>query len=104
MPMQVEQRNGVRRRTLRAAKIVYGDYRYIVDCVVRDASPEGMRIRCDYVREIPQDFFIFDPTEQTLRKAEVMWRRENELGLHFNGDPVNIHQSNDPRHARFRFM
>lgn len=102
--MSVEQRNGIRRRTLRAAKVVYGDYRYIVDCVVRDTSSEGMRIRCDHAREIPQDFFIYDPTEQSLRKAEVMWRKDNELGLHLSGEPVFIHQSTDPRHARFRFM
>lgn len=102
--MSVEQRNGLRRRTLRAAKIVYGDYRYIVDCVVRDTSPGGMRIRCDHAHEIPQDFFIYDPTEQSLRRAEVMWRRENELGLQFTADAIYIHESHDPRHARFRFM
>ncbi len=102
--MSVEPRSDVRRRALRAAKIVYGDYRYIVDCVVRDASSGGMRIRCDHAREIPQDFFLFDPTEQSLRRAEVMWRRDNELGLQFTAEPIYIHDSHDPRHARFRFM
>ena len=102
--MGEEKRATTRRRTLRAAKIVYGDYRYIVDCVVRDTSSGGLRIRCDHAHEIPQDFFIFDPTEQSLRRTEVIWRRENELGLQFTSEPIYIHESHDPRHARFRFM
>lgn len=102
--MGEEHREATRRRTLRAAKIVYGDYRYIVDCVVRDASATGLRIRCNYVNDVPHEFFIYDPTEYTLRKVEVAWRRDNELGLRFLSDPVNVHESNDPRYARFRFM
>ncbi len=102
--MGEEKRATTRRRTLRAAKIVYGDYRYIVDCVVRDASAAGVRIRCNHANEIPHEFYIYDPTEHTLRKAEVVWRREMELGLHFVAGPVNVLESPDPRYARFRFM
>lgn len=99
-----ERRIDSRRRTLRAAKIVYGDYRYVVDCVIRDTSTTGMRLRCSHATEVPRDFFLFDPAEQTLRKAEVMWRHEDDLGITFTGEPVNIYANNDPRFARFRFM
>jgi len=102
--MTDERRTGTRRRTLRSAKIVYGDYRYVVDCVVRDSSPTGLRIRCNYVTDIPSDFYIYDPTEHTLQRAEVMWRRDSEMGLKFLSEPINVHESTDPRYARFRFM
>ncbi|WP_237154790.1 PilZ domain-containing protein [Oryzibacter oryziterrae] len=99
-----ERRSGVRRRTLRSAKIVYGDYRYTVDCIIRDASTTGLRIRCDHAAEIPGEFQLYDPAENSLQKVEVMWRRDNELGLKYVSPPIHIHESNDPRHARFKFM
>lgn len=103
--MSEERRHEPRKRTLRAAKIVYGDFRYVFDCVIRNASEEGLQLRCDHAMDIPRDFHIFDPGEQTLRKVEVVWRQEETIGVVFTSDPIDIYEkAGDPRYARFRFM
>lgn len=96
------RRNETRRRTLRSARIVYGDFRYTLDCVIRDKTEAGARLRCDFHADAPNDFFVFD--SGTLQRAEVAWRRGNEIGIQFVGEPISIHESHDPRHARFKFV
>lgn len=100
----IERRRLPRRRALKACKAVYGDFRYTIDCVVRDLTPDGARLRADAAMEIPDDFYLFDGGEGRLQRAEVIWRTGNELGVRFVGTPIAIHESTDPRHARFRYM
>ncbi|WP_181708434.1 PilZ domain-containing protein [Chthonobacter rhizosphaerae] len=102
--MSEERRTNARKRTLRGGKIVYGDYRFTLDCVVRDMSDEGARLKCEHLTEAPDSFFLFDPNEGILRRAEVRWRRSKEMGVAFEGAPINIHTSPDPRLARFRYL
>lgn len=99
-----ERRKIPRKRTLRGAKAVFGDFRYLFDCVVRNLTVEGAHVRSDHASEIPNDFYLFDPGEQSLQRAEVIWRNERDLGVRFAGDPVNVQTSGDTRHARFRFL
>ena len=63
-----------------------------------------MKLRCTHANEIPHDFYIFETSDHSLRKVEVVWRRDQELGVTFTAEPVNIYDTNDPRFARFRFM
>lgn len=99
-----ERRKQTRRRALKACKAVYGDFRYTVDCLVRDVTPEGARLKTTAGGEIPNEFYLYDGGEGQLHRAEVMWRKDNELGVHFTGERILIHQSHDPRLARFRYM
>lgn len=91
-----------RRRTLRAAKIVFGDFRYTLDCIIRDRGDDGARVRCANGSDAPDEFYLFDSGQ--LQKVEVRWRRNDEMGLHFLGEPILVHESQDPRLSRFRFM
>lgn len=104
MTMEANRRTTARKRTLKGAKVAFGDFRFTYDCVVRNVSPEGAMVRCAHASEVPDDFHLYDPSEQTLQRAEVVWRTDRDLGIHFLGDAVSIHGSNDPRHARFRFL
>jgi hypothetical protein len=97
-----ERRTEQRKRTLRAARIVYGDFRYTLDCVVRDRTDSGARLRCENHSDAPNDFYVFD--SGNLQRAEVAWRRGNEIGIRFVAPAISVHESSDPRHARFKFM
>jgi hypothetical protein len=99
-----ERRKAPRRRTLKGAKACFGDYRYSFDCIVRNLSEDGALVRSDHSLEIPDDFYLFDPNDLSLQKAEVVWRTERDLGVRFLGEPLNVHTSLDPKLARFRFM
>ncbi|WP_075217842.1 hypothetical protein [Mongoliimonas terrestris] len=98
------RRTNLRKRTLKGGKIVFGDFRYTFDCVVRDVSDEGARLKCDHVAETPDTFYLFDPSDHSLRHAVVRWRTEREIGIVFDGAPIDIYASNDPRLARFRHL
>ncbi len=97
-----ERRGGTRKRTLRAAKIVYGDFRYTLDCVIRDRSETGARIRCANSGDAPAAFYLFE-TPMLLR-ADIAWRRGDELGIRFTGETINVLESVDPRLNRFKFL
>lgn len=99
-----DRRANNRKRTLKGVKATYGDFRYVVDCIIRNVSDTGAQLRSDHSSEIPDDFHVFDPNDQSLRAVEVVWRRERDIGVRFAGDPVNVHTSGDLRHARFRFL
>lgn len=99
-----DRRRALRRRTLKGAKAVYGDFRYSYDCTVRNMSEDGALVRSDHTTEIPDDFYLFDPGDQSVQRAEVVWRTARDLGVRFLGEPVNVHTSGDPKLARFRFM
>lgn len=99
-----ERRSHPRRRTLKSGKAVYGDFRFTVDCVVRDLTPRGVRLKSSHASEIPNDFYFYDQSDGSLHKAEVIWRAGSEIGVAFAGERINIHESHDPRYARFKYM
>lgn len=99
-----ERRNILRKRALKSAKIVFGDYRYTYDCVIRDVGGGGMRVRCDHMDEVPEDFYLFDQFNGTIQQAAVVWRKGREMGLRLAGEPVQVHTSGDPRLQRFKFL
>lgn len=102
--MTDERRDNTRKRTLKSAKIVFGDFRYTYDCVIRDVSGTGLRVRCAHADEVPDEFYLFDQSEGSLQKGTAAWRRNGEIGIHLIGERISIHESNDPRHARFKFL
>lgn len=99
-----ERRQIPRKRALKSAKIVFGDFRYTYDCVIRDVGGPGVRVRCDHSEEVPEDFYLFDLFNGTIQHAAVVWRKGRELGLQLDGDAIQVHGSSDPRLQRFKFV
>lgn len=99
------KRGEARRRTLKSAKVVFGDYRYVIDCTMRDVSPTGARLKVGAaVSEVPTEFHLFDLSDRSIRRASVVWREGKEIGVRFDSEPVPVHDASDPRLARFRYM
>lgn len=99
-----ERRSTPRNRTIQGGKIVYGDFRFLVDCVIRDISSSGARLKVEDPSEVPETFHLYDYKHQRLIPAEAVWRSEREVGVRFVGEPINIFESKDHRLARFKFM
>jgi PilZ domain len=86
-PQSADQRRGAqRRRTLKTAIIVKLDNMSVVSCTLRDVSETGARLRCLDQASIPKEFYLVFPVENTRCLARVVWRRGDELGVHFVGD------------------
>lgn len=76
----------------------------MIDCLVRDISSTGARVKVTHVAEVPDAFHFYDGKSQHITPAEVAWRSEREIGVHFVGDPVDTQQTRDPRLARFKYL
>jgi hypothetical protein len=78
----VERRKHPRTRVLKGAKIVLGSTS-VVDCVVRDLTNAGARLRASNVVNLPKDVAITFDSGRTCRAGRVAWRKVEEAGLEF---------------------
>ena len=68
-------------RTLTAAQITRAGR--VIDCVIRDISPKGARLRVPDAGAVPQQFELFLKQSGEYRPAQVRWRRGVEVGVSF---------------------
>lgn len=85
-----QKRQAVRNRCLRAAKAVYHDRRFQVDCQVRDESATGMKLRLGGDVAVPDKFELLIESREELIPVLVRWRRGMELGVEITGPPVPL--------------
>jgi hypothetical protein len=77
-----DRRTAVRRRALKAGKIVFNDGASVIDCTVRDLSETGARVLVDSPLGVPPRFVL--DVSGTLRPARVVWRKAGALGVAFD--------------------
>lgn len=77
----LERRRSNRDRCLLGAKIQYNDRRSVMDCVVRDRSSTGMRIRLPEAATIPYEFDLLIPDRGQMHSMRVVWRHGDQIGL-----------------------
>ncbi len=80
---QGNRRSEPRRRLARSATISAHDGPSPVPCVVLDISASGARLDVHHAAAIPQRFRLLIDLEGTERTCEVVWRRENSVGVKF---------------------
>lgn len=80
---QGNRRSEPRRRVARSATISAHDAPSPVPCVVLDISNGGARLDVHHSASIPQRFRLVIDLEGTERTCEVVWRRENSVGVKF---------------------
>jgi len=99
-----ERRGAQRQRVLKGAKIVYGNFMFVVDCVIRDMSGSGARLRLPDTAPVPPTFHVFVKDNQTICAAHLVWRDGRDMGVAFDETPKNVLDSSDPRLKRFAYM
>ncbi|MDX7950352.1 PilZ domain-containing protein [Lichenihabitans sp. Uapishka_5] len=79
-----DRREAPRRRTrLRSGKIVDAADLFVTECLVHDLSDTGMRLRLPIGVAMPDRFQVYDDQSGQLLRAELSWRRADEVGIHF---------------------
>ncbi|MGH6830218.1 MAG: PilZ domain-containing protein [Methylocella sp.] len=78
-----ENRVARRSRVLKDGKIVALNYCSVVNCRVRDISATGAKIQISSQTEVPDQFRLMMPGDNSIREAKVMWRRGDYLGAMF---------------------
>jgi hypothetical protein len=81
------KRAAPRQRTLKSAKIVHLTKWLVVDCAVRDISATGAKLQCKAQMSVPDEMRFLMVSENTIRTAKVVWRREDLIGIEFTGEP-----------------
>jgi two-component system cell cycle response regulator len=98
-----DRRTDHRRRVVKAAKIAFGDFVFVRDATLRDVAPNGARIRVAGIDQLPDEFYVVLVAEKTMRKAHVVWRSDDEVGVVFAGEARDLVTDPDPRLRQFRF-
>jgi hypothetical protein len=79
-----ESRKYPRMRVLKGAKIILGASS-VLDCVVRDLTNVGVRVKIPNTVNLPEDVAITFDGGRTCRPCRVAWRTLSETGLQFTG-------------------
>jgi hypothetical protein len=79
----VERRAMHRARALLSGKILVGNGSVSSDCVIRDLSVNGARVRISNAIGLPRTVTLLAIKDGLLFDATVIWRRGGELGLTF---------------------
>ena len=78
-----DHRRAARQRSFLGAKLVYGEGVFTVDCVVRDVSPTGARIKVPEGQAVPDQVYLVEMRSGIAYEARVVWKRHPEIGLQF---------------------
>ena len=77
------RREEARARTLKGAKAVFNDGNSVVDCVIRDLSEGGARLKVETAIGFPDHFTLVMESQRARRNCRVIWRSANEIGVTF---------------------
>lgn len=84
-----ETRSDTRRRQLKAATIAYSDRHLTIGCSLRDISETGARIETTHPT-VPDTFVLIVDLDGLEADCEVIWRRQNLVGVRFLGPPRQV--------------
>jgi len=76
---------------LKNGKIVLPGSWGAYDCVIKDVSDTGARLRLGGESTIlPKDFELVFVTEALTYPVQLRWRRDHEVGVEFSGPPRKL--------------
>ena len=86
---QPAERRASERRSLllRAGALLDGRPERIMRCTIKDISDGGARLRVGAQEGVGDEVTLIDPKEGTERRARIVWRSEQEIGVAFS-EPV----------------
>jgi PilZ domain len=79
-----EKRAERRRRVLKSARIVFAGHTSEIDCQVRDLTDQGACLLVSSPVGIPQEFELAISGEHALRRARIIWRKADRIGIGFD--------------------
>ncbi len=83
-----ERRASPRVRRYKPARLVFNDKndnQTVVDCMLRDITARGARVRLKSLFDGPKQV-VLEVIDEFTCSADVIWYRNNELGLRFQGE------------------
>ena len=81
-----ERRTRARQRSFLQGRLYFNNRRSSLDCLVRDISGTGAKLKVSDSVAIPEIVELHIPNKDETYRAKVQWRTGFELGLTFDGD------------------
>ena len=83
-----ERRAVPRQKSFLQGRIYFNNRRSTVDCLIRDYSDLGARLKFSESIAVPEAIELFIPNKEEIHRARVEWRSGNEMGVSF-GEEVH---------------
>ncbi len=93
-----DKRRLPRQRTLRSARLYAEGMFQWTDCILRDVSAQGARVRLSF-DWLPDKVILLDLRDGVAFTGDVAWRSKDELGVRFR---CSDHVNDVPRFAPMR--
>jgi hypothetical protein len=78
-----ERRSGSRQKSFLQGRIFFNNRRTSVDCLVRDISEQGARLKFASMTVTPDVVDLYIPNKEETYRAKVQWRTADEIGVGF---------------------
>jgi hypothetical protein len=79
-----ERRSGSRQKSFLQGRIFFNNRRTSIDCLIRDLSEHGARLKFSSMTATPDLVELFIPNKDESYRAKVQWRNGDEIGVGFN--------------------
>jgi hypothetical protein len=78
-----ERRRATRQRSLLQGRLFYNKRRNSVDCIIRDISETGARLKFSAAVTVPEALELYVPNRDECFRVRVEWRQGEEVGVTF---------------------
>jgi hypothetical protein len=77
------KRSAIRTRTLLKGVAIFNNRQSTADCLVRNMSASGARLRLWNAELLPEHFDLIVPHKAVTYRARIAWRGDGEIGVVF---------------------
>jgi hypothetical protein len=81
-----ERRTLLRKRSFLQGRLYFNNRRSSLDCLVRDISSQGAKLKVSDSIAIPEMVELHIPNKDETYRAKVQWRTGLEIGVTFEND------------------
>ena len=81
-----ERRTLLRQRSFLQGRLYFNNRRSSLDCLVRDISSQGAKLKVSDSIAIPEIVELYIPNKDETYRAKVQWRTGFEIGVTFEND------------------
>jgi hypothetical protein len=78
-----ERRSGARQKSFLQGRIFFNHRRTSVDCLIRDFSEQGAKLKFSSATATPDVVELYIPNKDESYRAKVQWRNGDEIGVAF---------------------
>jgi hypothetical protein len=82
---------------LRGGKILFNDRRSVLDCTIRNLSPEGACLQVESLVGVPPAFDLLIDGEEAPRPCRLVWHSHDRAGVEFGSSQAKEPTTEPPR-------